>query len=153
MMKTKIYFLSILFIFFVLFSCNSDHKEIDSKTVQLAQKIIDLEFSETEIDSMLESLNNYRESYQKMRTMKIGNEIAPRLYFDPRHQQFNIPVKQENIQWELPENVELPEKMEMLAFYPVSKLAALIKARKLTSLQITEIYLDRLKKYDDTLQC
>jgi len=152
-MKTKIYTFSILFLFFVLFSCNTNHEKIDSKTVQLAQKIVDLQFTETEIDSMLESLNNYRESYQKMRTMKIDNEIAPRLYFDPRPQQFNIPVKQENIQWELPENVELPENMEMLAFYPVSKLSALIKSRKLTSLQITEIYLDRLKKYGDTLQC
>lgn len=152
-MKTKIYCILISILFFVLFSCNTNHEKIDSKTVQLAQKIVDLQLTETEIDSMLESLNNYRESYQKMRTMKIGNEIAPRLYFDPRPQQFNIPVKQENIQWELPENVELPENMEMLAFYPVSKLAALIKARKLTSLQITEIYLDRLKKYDDTLQC
>ncbi|MDK2977319.1 MAG: hypothetical protein PWP52_14 [Bacteroidales bacterium] len=152
-MKTKIYTFSILFLFFVLFSCNTNHEKIDSKTVQLAQKIVDLQFTETEIDSMLESLNNYRESYQKMRTMKIDNEIAPRLYFDPRPQQFNIPVKQENIQWELPENVELPENMEMLAFYPVSKLSALIKSRKLTSLQIAEIYLDRLKKYGDTLQC
>lgn len=152
-MKTKIYTFSILFLFFVLFSCNTNHEKIDSKTIQLAQKIVDLQFTETEIDSMLESLNNYRESYQKMRTMKIDNEIAPRLYFDPRPQQFNIPVKQENIQWELPENVELPENMEMLAFYPVSKLSALIKSRKLTSLQIAEIYLDRLKKYGDTLQC
>ena len=152
-MKTKIYFSSILLVLFVFFSCNTDHEKIDSKTVQLAQKIIDLEFSETEIDSMLESLNNYRESYQKMRTLKIGNEIAPRLYFDPRPQQFNIAVKQENIQWELPENVELPENIEMLAFYPVSKLAALIKSRKITSVQLTEMYLKRLKKYGDTLQC
>ncbi|HKL08524.1 MAG TPA: amidase [Bacteroidales bacterium] len=153
MMKTKIYFLSILFIFFVLFSCNSDHKEIDSKTIQLAQKIIDLEFSETEIDSMLESLNNYRESYQGIRTLAIGNEISPRLYFDPRPQQFNIPVEQENNRWQLPENVEPPENLEELAFYPVSKLAALIKSRKITSVQLTEMYLKRLKKYGDTLQC
>jgi Asp-tRNA(Asn)/Glu-tRNA(Gln) amidotransferase A subunit family amidase len=152
-MKTKIYWIPISILFFVLFSCNTNHEKIDSKTVQLAQKIVDLQFTETEIDSMLESLNNYRESYQKMRTIKIGNEIAPRLYFDPRPQQFNMSVKQKNIQWELPKDVDLPENMEMLAFYPVSKLAALIKARKLTSLQITEIYLDRLKKYGDTLQC
>ncbi|HSH50910.1 MAG TPA: amidase, partial [Bacteroidales bacterium] len=92
-------------------------------------------------------------SYQKMRTMDIDNKIAPRLYFDPRPRQFNIPVEQEKIQWQLPENVELPENMEELAFYPVSKLAALIKARKITSVQLTGMYLERLKKYKDTLQC
>jgi len=153
-MKTKIYLLPILFLFFVLFSCKTNHKDIDSKTVQLAQKIIDLEFSESEIDSMLESLNNYRSSYQDIRMIDIGNEVAPRLYFDPRPQGFQCNSQQEDIEWELPRaGEELPEDIEELAFYPVSHLALLIKNRKITSVELTEMYLKRLKKYGDTLQC
>jgi len=152
-MKTKIYFTSILLMFFVLFSCKTDHEKIDSKTVQLAQKIVDLQFTDTEIDSMLQSLNNFRNDYQKIRTVEIGNKIAPRLYFDPRPHNFNPPGKQEIIQWQIPENLELPENIEDLAFYPVAELANLIKNQKISSVQLTEMYLNRLKKYGDTLEC
>lgn len=153
-MKIKTYLPSVLLmLFLMLFSCNTDHEKVDSKTVQLAQRIVDLQFTETEIDSMLESLHNYRENYQDIRTIEIGNEIAPRLYFDPRPQNFVPPGKQKNNQWQISENVELPENFEDLAFYPVAELASLIKNKKISSVQLTEMYLTRLKKYGDTLQC
>ncbi|MFO7827912.1 MAG: amidase [Bacteroidales bacterium] len=152
-MKTKLYLAFILFSFFVVLSCQTDKDEIDIKTVQLAQKIADLDFSDTEIDSMLTALSGARDEYSKLREVEIGNEVVPRLYFDPRPRNFSIPNKQEDIQWQLSENVELPDHLEELAFYPVSKLAALIKSRKITSVQLTEMYLNRLKKFGDTLQC
>ncbi|MFP4025916.1 MAG: amidase, partial [Thiohalospira sp.] len=153
MMKTKFYFTSILLMFFVLFSCKTEHEKIDSKTVQLAQKIIDLQFTDTEIDSMLQSLNNFSSDYQKIRTVEIGNEITPRFYFDPRPHNFGPPGKQKNNQWQIYDNIDLPENIEDLAFYPVAELASLIKNQKISSVQLTEMYLNRLKKYGDTLQC
>jgi Asp-tRNA(Asn)/Glu-tRNA(Gln) amidotransferase A subunit family amidase len=53
----------------------------------------------------------------------------------------------------LPKAVKLPSSKEALTFYPVYKLAVLIKEKKITSTELTKIYLDRLKKYGDTLQC
>ncbi len=153
MMKTKFYFTSILLMFFVLFSCKTEHEKIDSKTVQLAQKIIDLQFTDTEIDSMLQSLNNFSSDYQKIRTVEIGNEITPRFYFDPRPHNFGPPGKQKNNQWQIYDNIDLPENIEDLAFFPVAELASLIKNQKISSVQLTEMYLNRLKKYGDTLQC
>ena len=47
----------------------------------------------------------------------------------------------------------VPTSAEDLAFLPAHRLAALLQARKITSTQITRIYLDRLKKYDPTLLC
>ena len=47
----------------------------------------------------------------------------------------------------------LPATDEEIAFLPVHRLAAAIKAGKLTSTRITRIYLDRLKKYNPTLLC
>jgi Asp-tRNA(Asn)/Glu-tRNA(Gln) amidotransferase A subunit family amidase len=43
--------------------------------------------------------------------------------------------------------------MGKLAFYSVSELAYLIKNRQITSLELTQLFLSRLKKYGDTLQC
>src|SRR5262249_8452968 len=47
----------------------------------------------------------------------------------------------------------VPTSEEDIAFLPAHRLSALIKAKKITSTQLTKIYLDRLKKYDPTLLC
>jgi Asp-tRNA(Asn)/Glu-tRNA(Gln) amidotransferase A subunit family amidase len=47
----------------------------------------------------------------------------------------------------------VPNDPETVAFLPAHRLSALIKERKLTSTQLTRIYLDRLKRLDPTLLC
>jgi Asp-tRNA(Asn)/Glu-tRNA(Gln) amidotransferase A subunit family amidase len=47
----------------------------------------------------------------------------------------------------------VPGKEEDIAFLPVHRLAALIKARKITSVDLTNIYLERLKRYNPLLLC
>ena len=47
----------------------------------------------------------------------------------------------------------LPSTDEEIAFLPAHRLAAAIKAGKLTSLRLTKIYLDRLKALNPTLLC
>ncbi len=46
----------------------------------------------------------------------------------------------------------LPASDDEIAFLPAHRIGAAIKAGKLTSTRITKIYLDRLKKYNPTLQ-
>ena len=46
-----------------------------------------------------------------------------------------------------------PTSAEDLAFLPAHRIAALIKARKLTSRRITDIYLERLERLNPTLNC
>ena len=46
-----------------------------------------------------------------------------------------------------------PENLEEAAFYPVTQLAELIRTRQVTSLELTEMYLARLKRYDPALKC
>ena len=50
-------------------------------------------------------------------------------------------------------NGPLPATDEEIAFLPAHRLAAAIHARKLTSVRITTIYLDRLKRLNPTLLC
>ncbi|MBI70159.1 MAG: amidase [Gemmatimonadetes bacterium] len=47
----------------------------------------------------------------------------------------------------------LPTNPAEIAFLPVDRLAALIRQRKISSVELTEIYLDRMKKFDPTLLC
>ena len=47
----------------------------------------------------------------------------------------------------------VPTSEEEIAFLPVHRLAALIQARKISSVALTDIYLNRLKRLDPTLLC
>ena len=47
----------------------------------------------------------------------------------------------------------VPTSEEDLAFLPVHRLSALIRAREITSAELTEVYLDRLKRLDPVLLC
>jgi hypothetical protein len=47
----------------------------------------------------------------------------------------------------------VPASADDLAFLPAHRLSALIKARKVTSTQLTDLYLTRLKRLNPTLLC
>lgn len=47
----------------------------------------------------------------------------------------------------------VPTDPETIAFLPVHRLSALIAAKKITSTQLTKIYLERIKRLDPTLLC
>jgi len=47
----------------------------------------------------------------------------------------------------------VPNDPETIAFLPAHRLSALMKERKITSTQLTRIYLDRIKRLDPTLLC
>src|SRR5262245_14944572 len=47
----------------------------------------------------------------------------------------------------------VPTAAEDIAFLPVHRLAGLIKSRKISSVALTEIYLERLKRLDPVLLC
>jgi len=50
-------------------------------------------------------------------------------------------------------NGPMPNAPDDIAFLPAHRLSALIRERKLTSTQVTRIYLDRIKRLDPTLLC
>ncbi len=43
--------------------------------------------------------------------------------------------------------------LESISFWPVTHLSALLRSRQLSSLELTELYLDRLKRFDPVLKC
>jgi Asp-tRNA(Asn)/Glu-tRNA(Gln) amidotransferase A subunit family amidase len=47
----------------------------------------------------------------------------------------------------------VPATEEDLAFLPVSRLAVLLRERRISSVELTEIYLERLHRYDPSLLC
>ncbi len=125
--------------------------EITAHQVSEAANIIGLNFTQAERDSMLEGLTDNREKYETIRSFGLKNSVPPALVFNP------IPVGktfnriQKSVDFGIPQNVPMPEDTSKLAFYPVTKWASLIKDRKISSVELTKFFLNRLKKYGDTL--
>ena len=144
-----LFLVSVVFNFFFLF----EGEKISKRDIKMAAKITGLEFTSEEIELMREDVNDNRENYKTMRKFTLANAVSPALYFDPIVPGFEIEKKPgPAVELKLPE-VEAPENIEELAFAPVTTLAALIKSQQITSVQLTQMYLGRLKKYDPVLKC
>ncbi len=137
---------------FVMGSIAQDKQQrITSTMIAEAERVIGLRFSENQRDSLLDEVNANLESYAEVRKVVLPNSVSPAFMFNPIPQGFT-PPSASSFQTSTIAPV-LPKNREDLAFYSIGELAALLKARKITSLELTELYLQRLKKYDTSLLC
>jgi len=147
--------IAIISVFFFLLACNSQHKDYFSKkNVRHSQKLIGLDYSKKALDTLYPYLIRNRKGYDTLRQFKLDYLTTPALSFDPRPKGFAMP----RWNWEESEflrvlEVEVPENKEEMAFYSISQLANLLRRQEITSLELTQLYLDRLKKHDQTLYC
>lgn len=126
---------------------------IEKSDVESASKLIGIEFTSSEIDSMLPGLIQDKEVYVSSRKSFPSNDISPVLEFNPHPIGFEIPITQKPLFFSPVSGVQLPENKDELAFYSILELAELIRQRKITSLELTNFFLERLKKHDSTLEC
>jgi len=126
--------------------------DITKNTIIEAEKIIGLEFSDAQRDSLQPNLVSSLNSYEAMRQVEIGNGVMPSLHFDPVPAGRTFNTEQRPVNWNLPADVAIPERFDDLAFYSVAELSVLIRQRKVTSEQLTILFLDRLKTHGATLE-
>jgi len=104
---------------------------------------------------MLGGLNQQRGSYAAIRALKLPNSVAPAYIFHPQpapQAAGKRPTAETNAPgWSPDPAASAPARIEDLAFATVSQLASLLRARKITSLALTQMYLARLKRYDPKL--
>lgn len=144
---------SLLLVVLLIASCKSSRYNFTSKDIAAAQKLYGFDFEEPEIDSMYNYLGRNKAGYDNLREYEVDNETFPALTFDPHPSGFVMPTgKQEIFQASIPTDVELPSTDEEIAFLNIPQLASLIKSRKITSERLTNIYLDRIEKFDGQLE-
>ena len=126
-----------------------------SDSIQLIRntvKLYDLDFTETEADSMLDNVKGFTENYKALHKTLPTNNIPYPFAFDPLPRGETIPTKQQKITWDISNNIQMPANKNELAFYSIMQLASLVKNKKVTSVELTKFFIDRLKKWGDTLQ-
>jgi Asp-tRNA(Asn)/Glu-tRNA(Gln) amidotransferase A subunit family amidase len=149
--KNPLLVVSILFLF--LFSCSSNKQSFTKHDVKKAEKLIGLDFSKRDIDTLYPYLKRNRSGFDSLRKYPLENDVFPAVRFDPVPLGFEMPEQLNGNNWTIPANVEIPERYDDLAFFTIPQLASLIKYKKITSTELTRFFLARLKKYQPTLQC
>ncbi|HMQ61246.1 MAG TPA: amidase [Flavilitoribacter sp.] len=153
----KKYFKPILLLLTVFFAGAFTGRWWESKItdydVQAAAKIMDLDFTHAEVDSLIDGLEDFRNDYRDNRNKELANSDSPALVFRPFPAGFQPDQKQDPVVFTDPGQVKMPANKDDLAFYTVAQLGALLRSKKITSLELTEFFLARLKKFDPQLHC
>ncbi|HEY5969116.1 MAG TPA: amidase [Chitinophagaceae bacterium] len=144
------------FLFFLLVIPIATVAQTKSDSLLLIQKtaaLYDLEFTNAEADSLLDNLNNYTQLIKGMHKNLPANDIPYPFAFNPLP--FGILKQRMNQTVSLPirADVRMPKNKSDLAFYSIPELAGLIRSKQITSVDLTKFFIDRLKKWGDTLEC
>ncbi len=128
-------------------------RKVNTRDIASAEKIIGLKFTAKERKLMLDNLERNLQSYQSLRKISLPNHVSPSFQFNPVVSGKDLEKEQKSSTSVLSSDIQVPENFDELAFYPVTALASLIRARTITSTQLTKLYLKRLKKYGPRLEC
>ena len=118
-----------------------------------AEKIAGVEFSDAQREMLLEGVNTNLNRYVSLRDIPLDNSVPSALRFSPVLPGMRFDMKKQPIRMSKAPVVKRPANLEDVAFWPVTHLAQLIRTKQVTSVELTAMYLTRLKRYDPTLKC
>jgi Asp-tRNA(Asn)/Glu-tRNA(Gln) amidotransferase A subunit family amidase len=114
-----------------------------------AAKLIDLSFTDKELEMMLPDLKDNMADYKLLHGLPIDNKVSMSL-----SQRLSPDgTKQGKIKWSYDKKLRLPENKDELAFYSIRQLGSLLRNNSISSVMLTRFFLERIKKYGDSLQC
>ena len=117
-----------------------DQSPITRGMLTQSEKVVGLQFTAAEKDSMIDDLADNLESYNELRAIYIDNSVPPSLQFNPVPVGKKFEKKRRRFVTSPPNKIAVPENLEELAFHSVRDLAELIRKRKITSTQLTRMY-------------
>ena len=126
---------------------------INRETLAAAETLAGIELSDAERDLALAGLEELRRDYLTLRAVALDNSVAPALRFDPEVPgaltRLPAPVRRLSADHE----TALPDDEEAIAFLPAVELGRHLRDRRISSRELTALYLERLKRYDPLLHC
>ncbi len=126
---------------------------ISKEMIASAENVFGLSFSDAKRDSMIDGLQEQLGNYTNIRKVPLANDVLPSVLFNPIPSGFKFETGKSTFKESKITSVSMPANIEDLAFYSVGELAYLIKNKKVSSVQLTQMYLSRLKKYGPKLEC
>jgi Asp-tRNA(Asn)/Glu-tRNA(Gln) amidotransferase A subunit family amidase len=115
-----------------------------------ASKLLDVKYSEKEIEMMYSDVKDNIVDYKKMHAIGLNNSVGMSMF-----QRVNPKTltKQEKLKWTYDKKITLPSSKNDLAFFSISQLGSLLRNKQISSVELTKFFINRLKQFGDSLQC
>jgi Asp-tRNA(Asn)/Glu-tRNA(Gln) amidotransferase A subunit family amidase len=126
---------------------------VSKEQLKAALEAIGLEFTEAQREQMLPGVNRALNSYDALRKIDVPLDTEPAFHFRPSLPGMEPKARASKFLPTRVTKLATFKDPEELCFLPVTELAALVRARKITSTELTKMYLARLKKYSQKLLC
>jgi Asp-tRNA(Asn)/Glu-tRNA(Gln) amidotransferase A subunit family amidase len=134
-------------------------QSVTAEMLDQALTLIGLKFTPEQRAMMLPGVNRALARYEGLRKIHIPLDTEPAFHFTPRLPgPEGAPTARERPARFQPTHSAAPNRrawksVEELAFLPVTELGPLVRARLVSSAELTEMYLGRLKQYGPKLNC
>lgn len=128
---------------------------IDAAMIANAEWIAEIDLTDDQRKMAAKALRNAMDGFAKLRAHPVQHGDAPSFIFKPLEDEGKLagPVKPTPVHFSESATGAKPQSDDDLSWLPVSELSALMKQREISSTQLTEIYLRRLKQFDPLLKC
>lgn len=137
----------------VLWAKISAGADITVDTIASAEEVAGIHLEAAERELMLDGLKQQEQRIEALHKIALSNSVSPAIVFDPLPPGKKItPAPRKPMVRSKVAPRAVPADDE-LAFLPVTELSELVRRKRVTSVQLTQLYLARLKKYDPVLKC
>ena len=128
-------------------------QHLDAAMLKDAAAVAGLQFSDADVDGMVQAVNQNLARIEALHDIHIPNDVAPPFYFSPIVPGMKVSRAALPFRLSKPAAMKRPQNLQEVAFWPVTQLAQLLKTRAVTSVELTEMYLGRLKKHNEKINC
>ena len=127
---------------------------VTAEMINQAAWVAGLEFTDDEVELMRRDVERTLAGFDQVRKLPIDNSVPPAMHFSPIPADPAPPSSGRRSVSPSESAVPCrPVDDEALAFLPVFELAGLLRTRRISSVELTGVYLERLKRYDPLLRC
>ena len=127
-------------------------QRVTKEMLHAAEQLIGLELNDAQETMALRGVNQNLNTYESLRKIDVPLDTEPATTFHPAPpgKKFDWkPVKFKLTRQEIPKYKSLEE----VAFFTATQLAELVRTRQVSSVDLTKMYLARLKRYGPKLLC
>ena len=126
-------------------------QRINLAMVTEALKLSGIDLTEEERTALVEGANRNLTGYEEIRKLHIPPDVSPPFHFSPLVSGLTVNKTKQPFRLSAAPAVKRPANLEDVAFWPVRHLAELVRTKQVTSLELTEMYLARLHRYNPLL--
>ena len=127
-------------------------QRVTKESLRAAEQLIGIELTDAQEAMALPSVNRNMANYEALRKIDVPLDTEPAIAFHPAPTGKKFSAAKTKIK---ASKVEPPKfkSVEELAFSTVTQLAELVRTKQVSPVELTKMYLARLKKYGPALLC